>query len=76
MYNTKTTEEMVKNSNQPQQTELTFNGINYLFKEDDNNQSFKIYVDGEIEKTMIHISYFPITIEDCNELIINYQLDY
>ena len=29
-------------------TELTFNGVEYLFIE--NNNSFKIYVDGEIEK--------------------------
>ena len=55
-------------------TELTFNGTDYLFKEDDNNNTFKIYVNGEIEKTMIHFDYFPTSIYECGELIEEYEL--
>jgi hypothetical protein len=55
-------------------TELKFNGTDYLFKEDDNNNTFKIYVNGEIEKTMIHIDYFPNSINECGELIEEYQI--
>ena len=57
-----------------QKRELKFNGTDYLFKEDYNNNTFKIYVDGEIEKTMIHIYYFPNTIYECIELIEEYQI--
>ena len=55
-------------------TELKFNGTDYLFKEDDNNNTFKIYVNGEIEKTMINIDYFPNYINECGELIEEYQI--
>ena len=57
-----------------QKRELKFNGTDYLFKEDYNNNTFKIYVDGEIEKTMIDIDYFPNTIYECIELIEEYQI--
>tara|TARA_Y100000741_G_scaffold306037_1_gene248382 strand:+ start:389 stop:580 length:192 start_codon:yes stop_codon:yes gene_type:complete len=56
-------------------TELTFNGMNFLWKEEDNN-SFKVYVDGEIEKSHIHLHYFPTTILECWEFLTEFDMDY
>ena len=55
-------------------TELTFNGVEYLFIEDNN--SFKIYIDGEIEKSHIHLDFFPSTLLECCELISDYGMNY
>ena len=62
-------------SNTMRKTELTFNGMNFLWKEDDNN-SFKVYVDGEIEKSHIHIDYFPTTLLECSEFLIGFDMNY
>lgn len=55
-------------------TELTFNGRNFLWKEEDNN-SFKVYVDGELRKSHIHIDYFPSTLLECSEFLTEYELN-
>ena len=54
-------------------TELTFNGVEYLFIEDNN--SFKIYIDGKIDKSLIHLDYFPSTLSECCELLSEYGMN-
>ena len=54
-------------------TELTFNGRNFLWKEENNN-SFKVYVDGELRKSHIHIDYFPSTLLEFSEFLTEYEL--
>ncbi|MDB9922050.1 hypothetical protein OAC95_00870 [Polaribacter sp.] len=60
-------------SNTMKKTKLNFNGTYYLFKEDNNN-SFKVYVDGELRKSHIHIDYFPSTLLEFSEFLTEYEL--
>jgi hypothetical protein len=60
--------------NTMRKTELTFNGTDYLFKQDNNN-SFKVYVDGELRKSQIHIDCFPSTLLECSEFLTEYELN-
>ena len=53
---------------------VNFHLPNNMYNINDNNNTFKIYVNGEIEKTMIHIDYFPNSINECGELIEEYQI--
>jgi hypothetical protein len=54
-------------------TDLIFNGVEYSFIE--GNNFFKIYMNGEIVKSHIHLDYFPSTLFECSEILSEYGLN-
>jgi hypothetical protein len=53
---------------------LTFNGTSYVFLKDNTNQTFKVFVNGELTKAMIDAEFFPTSIIEVGEFIFEYEL--
>jgi len=53
---------------------LTFNGTSYVFLKDNTNQTFKVFVNGELVKAMIDADFFPTSIIEAGEFILEYEL--